>query len=407
MGAEEMDRLLATASSISGLTRECMTVVFSHTHAAGLMDPERASFPGGELIQPYLNSLSQHVGKLIHKAAHSTEEAHIVYGTGTCNLAVQRDYFDRETDQWVCGFNPDGEADDTVLVARVTAGERTLATVVNYACHPTTLAWDNTLISPDFPGTTRELIEAHTEAPCLFLQGASGDLGPREGYVGDVKVAERNGRQLGHAALSVLESLPPAQTTFRYCGPVVSGATLGVWEHVPISAEEQLDARRWYLRRWTLPLEYRADLPRYSQVMEELGMLEAEEKQCHSLGDHDRAKELRALAERKRRLKKRLSLLPRGSFPLQIALWRMGSAFWVVLQGEHYQILQKALRKHYAGIPIMVATIASDWRVSYLPPQEIYGKGIYQEQVAVVAPGSLERVIDQIGLAIEEMLVKP
>jgi len=44
-------------------------------------------------------------------------------------------------------------ADDTVLVARATddAGA-ILATVVNYACHPTTLAWENRLISPDFPG---------------------------------------------------------------------------------------------------------------------------------------------------------------------------------------------------------------------------------------------------------------
>ena len=49
--------------------------------------------------------------------------------------------------------------------------------MVNYACHPTTLAWENTLISPDFPGAMREVVERATAAPCVFLQGASGDLG--------------------------------------------------------------------------------------------------------------------------------------------------------------------------------------------------------------------------------------
>ncbi|HET7771575.1 MAG TPA: hypothetical protein VFN74_22575, partial [Chloroflexota bacterium] len=45
---------------------------------------------------------------------------------------------------------------------------------------------------------------------------------------------ERNGRQVGHAALSVIESLPPPQTRYEYAGPVVSGATLGEWQHRPL-----------------------------------------------------------------------------------------------------------------------------------------------------------------------------
>ena len=68
----------------------------------------------------------------------------------------------------------------------------------------------------------------------VFVQGASGDIGPREGFVGDVKVADRNGRQLGYAALSALESLPEAGTVFEYAGAVVSGATIGTWKHRPL-----------------------------------------------------------------------------------------------------------------------------------------------------------------------------
>ena len=63
--------------------------------------------------------------------------------------------------------------------------------MVNYACHPTTLAWQNTLISPDYVGAMREVVGSRHDAPCLFLQGASGDVGPRVGFVGDTEQAAR------------------------------------------------------------------------------------------------------------------------------------------------------------------------------------------------------------------------
>ena len=97
-------------------------------------------------------------------------------------------------------------------MARIVADDGgAIADVVNYACHPTTLAWDNTLISPDYVGAMRETVERHSGAPCLFLQGASGDLGPREGFVGDPAVADRNGRQLAFAALAALATPPAAR----------------------------------------------------------------------------------------------------------------------------------------------------------------------------------------------------
>src|SRR5439155_5648567 len=174
--------------------------------------------------------------ELVEECVATRDPAGIVYGQVGCSLAAERDFFDEG--QFVCGFNPGMPADDTVLVARVTdESGQLMATVVNYACHPTTLAWDNTLISPDYVGALREVVEQATGAPCLFLQGASGDLGPREGFVGDTAVADRNGRQLGHAVLSALESLPPPGTRFVYTGPVVSGATLGTWVHEPLSPE--------------------------------------------------------------------------------------------------------------------------------------------------------------------------
>lgn len=58
-------------------------------------------------------------------------------------------------------------------------------------------AWENTLISPGYIDAMRELVERDTGAPSLFLQGANGELGPREVFVGDIAMADRIGRRAG------------------------------------------------------------------------------------------------------------------------------------------------------------------------------------------------------------------
>src|SRR5262249_48535133 len=202
----------------------------SHLPGAALILRGRPPHAGGELIGPYLDSVANRPVELATRAMRDARPATILYGWGRCNLAAHRDAWDERTGQFVCGLDSAGPADDTILVARILAdGGDVVADVVNYACHPTTLAWDNTAISPDYIGALRETVERHGGAPCLFLQGASGDLGPREGFVGDPAVADRNGRQLAFAALASLESLPPAGTRYAYQGPTISGAVIGTW----------------------------------------------------------------------------------------------------------------------------------------------------------------------------------
>jgi hypothetical protein len=112
------------------------------------------------------------------------------------------------------------------------------------------------------------------------------------------------------------------------------------------------------------------------------------------------------MAERKTRLLHRLSHLPQGeTFPLQITLWRMGDAFWLGVQGEFYSVFQTELRRRFPDAPIVVATLAADWGASYLPSRETYGKGIYQESIAVVAPGGLEQVLESVAKRIEQSLL--
>lgn len=403
MGAVEHAQLVAQTALIGGVAEQEIVVVFSHTHGAGLLGLDRASLPGGDLIPPYLHSLGEKAGGLLKQCLATMAPAGVVYGRGRCRLAAHRDFWDGVRQQFVCGFNPGVPADDTVVVARVTDEDgRPLANLVNYACHPTTLAWDNTLISPDYIGAMREVVERETGAPCLFLQGASGELGPREGFVGDTAVADRNGRELGYAALSVLTALPAAGTKFVYSGPVVSGATLGAWRHEPLSNEELAGKAAWNLTRWREPLKYRPGQLTVEQTQAELAQFQTGEAAARAAGDEARAAECRAMAERRNRMLHRLQQLPPGdAYPLQVALWRVGDAVWVGVQGESYNVLQTELRRRFPHKALVIASIAADWGASYLPPQDLYDTGIYQETIAVVAAGSLEQLIESIAQRIE------
>ena len=399
--------LQAIRTRVSQAAPDDVSVALSHTHGSGWMSRTRASLPGGDLIGPYLDRLAEVCEALARKAAGSAHPATVLYGTGRCDLARQRDFYDAGSKQFVCGFNPDGPADDTVLVAKAVddATGDTLGTVVNYACHPTTLAWENTLISPDYVGAMREVVEQHTGAPCLFLQGASGELGPREGYVGNVKVADRNGRQLGFAALAALEALPPPGTHFDFAGPVVSGAVLGSWKHVPVSDAERKRFAAWGTRRFVVALPYRLDLPTPDGTMAELAKWEAEEAAARAANNTPLVSECRARAEQMTRQLARLAAMPHGpAYPYRVSVSRLGDSVWVFCPGELYQVFQTTLRARFPSAAVMIATVTNDWQPGYLPAASSYGYGIYQEVIAAVAPGSLETVIEAVSREIRALL---
>lgn len=395
----EMQPMLDAVSAQSGVARQSLVFAFSHTHGAGLMDTSRRDLPGGELIEPYLAEMAGKIAGAVREARESVRPATIVYGQGTCELARQRDFADPLGGQWVCGFNPLGASDQTLLVSRVAADDgRTLATFVNYACHPTTLSFENTLISPDYPGAMREVIEERTQAPCLFLQGASADLGPLEGYVGGPAVADRNGRQLGYSALALLEALPAGGTTFEYAGPVVSGATLGIWKHVPVDDAHRAQYETWRVNRFTVPLDYRPGLSSPEALRAERTRLVAQKGAAEQAGDATATRDVHALIERVDRQLLRLSCLPAGdTFPFPVTLWQMGDALWLAVEAEHYQYFQRTLRERFPHVPLVVITLANGSRPSYLPTADVYDTGIYQETIALLARGSEERLVDAIG----------
>jgi hypothetical protein len=56
----------------------------------------------------------------------------------------------------------------------------TLATLVNYACHPVVMGPLNLYITADWVGEMRVRVEESLGGMCLFIQGATGDVNPRK-----------------------------------------------------------------------------------------------------------------------------------------------------------------------------------------------------------------------------------
>lgn len=354
----------------------------THTHAAAPLMDSDPTVKGGEMLGPWLESVSQATVATIRQAQRDTFTATLDWHYGRCNLAAMRDLPDPERNRIVCGFNPDGAADDTLLLGRLTDSDgRLRATLTNYACHPTTLAWENTTISPDYIGAMRESMENATGAMAMFLQGASGELAPRYQYVGAPEVADRHGGQLGFAALAALHDMESPGMALAYTGVMESGAPLAVWKPQPCVVSTTLKAIET-----TVELEIK-DWPSADEL----------ERQRIACTD-------RALQERlKRKRDIRRSLGDGKTFTLPIHAWRMGDAILIGSCCEAYSMLQQELRRRFPNNAIICMNLING-SIGYLPPAKLYDVDVYQAWQTPFARGSLERLLEAMTRVIDDLL---
>lgn len=362
-----------------GLPSDRLIVAMSHTHSGPSLSLDDADKPGGTLIAGYLDRLREAGAAACREAIASRAPAVITWGAGRCGLACDRDFFDGS--RYVCGFNPDGDPDTTLLVGRVTdAAGRVMGTILNYACHPTTLGALNRQLSPDFVGAAREVVEEATGgAPCLFLQGASGELGARESYSGDVAVADRNGRTLGWSALAALSDLLPPATALAYRGPLESGATLAIWQREATPPSNVLRASSLAVE---LPLKDRATIDRITASWRTL--------------------DERVRLERERRRAFLVASLPGDTVEITVRIWRIGDALLVAQPDEAYSVFQRRLRAALEGRPVLVLGLAGGPSRGYLPPAAAYDhqEDLYQVWQTPFGRGALEVLTEAAARAV-------
>jgi hypothetical protein len=374
------ERLLSTL----GIDSSRLIFALSHTHSGPPLMEVDESLPGSAPLQQWHEELFEATVSAIQSASSETFVANLEWHHGRCGLATHRDLIDpdAEANRLVCGYHPDGPTDDTLLVGRLTdLSGKLRATLTNYACHPTTLAWDNRAISPDYLGSMRTTIEEQTDAPSLFMLGACGELAPRYQYVDDVEVADDHGRELAFATLSTLNGMEPPATQLVYGGTVESGATLAVWNREPRVASSEL---RIFQTSVQLPIK---DWP------------SAEELESQRLACTDRALSERLL--RKRDIRR--SLGDQATFPLQIWTWRLGDMILIGTCCEAYSWLQQELRRTFPNLTLVCMNLING-SLGYLPPAELYDVNVYPVWQTPFDRGCLELTLQAMIEAIEHVV---
>lgn len=367
------------------LSESQLILHLSHTHSGPSISLEAKEKPGGDKIKPYLDNLHDAVVDATREALDSCVPSILEWSTGRCDLAHFRDQPNPEGKGMVVGYCPEVEVDDTLLVGRVSSPTRgVMATLVNYACHPTTLGGSNRLISPDYVGPMRELVEEHTgAAPCLFLNGAAGDLAPRQQYVGDMAVAVKNGHQLGHAVLSVLSGMLPSGSALEFDRVEESGTELGRWHATPHS-------HAGTFRR------YEAKIHLSYKQTPQLDQLQLQLEECND----------RVRTERM----ERMNLLHSGfnenhEAEFTVWIWIVGAAVFIGLPGEMHSPFQLEMRKIFPDNTIVVMNLANGI-IGYLPPKKDFPLETYQAQISPFAPGCHERVLADCAKIVAELLAE-
>lgn len=352
----------------------------SHTHAGPSICAADAEQPGGKLIPPYLDFIAAQAIQCIEEAMNNRFEGRMNWTYGVCDLACNRDL--QVAKDFLIGFNPLGVADDTLLVGQVFDSDDHLRTVIcNYACHPTSFGHENNLISPDFVGEMRNTVEKVTGVPCVFLQGASGDLAPKKQYVADSAVVEANGRQLGYAVLSTLAQASKPDRTWVFDKALISGAPLACWKDSEAEVSAELLSRVVNIR-----VPYKK-LPSPKSILDEY-------QNCQD----------RVLKDRLwRKYNTRKSIGNNQHANLPVWFWKLGNTIVVAQPNEAYSAFQMAVRAAFPRCSLVFINIANGY-VGYLAPKELYDKEIYAVWQSPYDRGSLEILIEYTKIEIAKLL---
>src|SRR5262249_11935436 len=146
---------------------EHVFLVASHTHHGPVLELD--NWPDAK--KPYVRELERKLAAVMIEADKKLRPAKLGIASKETNLNRNRH-----------SKRKDRPVGSELLVVRIEDAKRqTIAHLVNFAAHPTMIEASERMFSADYPGAMAKLVEKEAGAPCLFLQGAAGDLSPNPG----------------------------------------------------------------------------------------------------------------------------------------------------------------------------------------------------------------------------------
>jgi len=279
---------------------------------------------------------------------------------------------------------------DPVLRLVLIDGENgPIASVLNFACHGTVLSATNLMLSGEFPGAAARILLEQTGAPCIYLNGACGNVNPAW-VKQDFESVQRVGQIIAGQALRMIgemRTLRPGQRAHnirwdefpekRVPGRTVEPLLRAVREEIevplrPFADDEEYAARISQLEAEAAPLP--TGSPERRELMARLTGAQAERwaaawaRQRNETGQRA---EVQAVS-----LGEGLALL--------------------ALPGEFFVETGEAVRRKAAenGVSdLLVACYANDY-IGYVIPPAAYGQGGYEAGVTFCPPEAEAIIVD-------------
>jgi hypothetical protein len=205
-GQRPGDAVRAEVAGALGIPVVHVLLNTSHTHS-GVATPEYMPDSDEQIAlkERYKSDLTRLVVEAAVEARRSLRPARLGTGWGESGIGVYR----RESRDGrdVLGEVPEHPIDRSVGVIRVDDldGEP-IATVFRFSAHPVTMGPRSMVVSSDFAGPARGVVESCLGGLALFLQGCAGNINPAVGigYEVDCRDAKnRVGLELGGEVLRV------------------------------------------------------------------------------------------------------------------------------------------------------------------------------------------------------------
>ena len=376
VGAAFMTDVRGKIESLAGIPGRNVSVVCTHTHYGPSLHRDVAGSPPQPTYEEtYRELLSFQLAGLVYEAKTTMQPARIRIGMGQSDIGVNRR--ERTADgRIVFGVNPDGAVDRAVGVCRIeTAAGKPLATLVNFTCHANGQDAQIRMISADFVGCMRRVVEDATGVPCLFWQGAAGNV-----------------------------SIVSAET--KYSAACSSGKRLGeevarVWETAkPIKADCVRTVSRVL------------DLPPYRGLSREHAREQVEESERDLEATRKNPRSTPGLIEWHERNLKRLtklhdswtdpSLLP-PPVKAELVVGRIGELAWAFVPGELFNEIGSEIKKRSPLKHTFLAAYANDY-IGYLPTLQAFHEGGYEvNQGCHVAPEAMPMMVDNYAAMFKEL----
>ena len=404
---EVATRVRERCAAVLGVPSANVLINFNHTHSAPV-PPDYMPYDTPDQLKlqnDHAEDMSQKLETACREAMAALQPVRLAVGWGECpgNINRRQPMPDGTV---LLGENPDGACDHSVGVLRVDQVDGTpLAVLFRYSCHPVTLGPRTNLISPDYVGAARAVIETALGCHSLFLQGCAGNVNPATGIGQDPDDSplmrddkNRLGQMLGGEVLKICGGL---RTQRRRKEPELVHSVAVYWlyqyEEIPAGETGRVRATE---RMLDLPL---VPFPALAEVQAEFdewaAKLAAAEKQGAREWDWRVAKRFEVWA------KGRLEAARSGVNPLTlrfpVTVFDLGEIAFVGVPFELMAETGQAIRAA-SSKPHTFVQGYSNGIISYLPTPAVSAEGGMESKLAYKAlfipseiPGDWEPIVQK------------